>query len=167
MNDEILKSIAPQERSAFVKQADEQHSTPLHYAVYHRNYHAVKMLLRVDRSIAYMKDTKGMTALHIAAQKRNAMIMKEILDYCPDYCELVDNRGWSALHFAVTSSGDLPENIVQIILKTSSLSNILNEKNAKGDTPLHHYSKSLKYIKCLIYHNRVDKMAFNKENLDT
>ena len=121
------------------------------------------MLLRVDRSIAYMEDAKGMTTLHIAAQKGNATIMKEILDYC----ELVDNRGWNALHFAVTSSGDQSEIIVQIILKTSSLSNILNEKDGKGDTPLHHYSKSLKYIKCLIYHNRVDKMAFNKENLDT
>ena len=106
---EILKSIAPQERSAFVKQADEQYSTPLHYAVYHRNYHTVKMLLRVDRSIAYMKDAKGMTALHIAAHKGNAMIMKEILNRCPDCCELVDNKGWNALHFAVTSSGDQPE----------------------------------------------------------
>ena len=97
-----------------------------------------------------MKDAKGMTALHIAAHKGNAMIMKEILDCCPDYCELVDTRGWNTLHFAVNSSSDQAENIVRIILNKSSLSNILNEKDAKGDTPLHHYSKSLIYVKDLI-----------------
>ena len=167
MIDKILNSIAShQELSAFVKQADEQHSTPLHYAVYRRNYDAVKMLLEVDRSIAYMRDAKGMTALHIAAHKGNAMAMKQILNYCPDCCELVDNRSWNALHFAVNSSSDQAENIVRIILNKSSLSNILNEKDAKGDTPLHHYSKSLIYVKDLIDDDRVDKMAFNKDNLD-
>ncbi|XP_030937808.1 ankyrin repeat-containing protein At5g02620-like isoform X1 [Quercus lobata] len=164
MMDKILASH--QEPSAFVKQADEQHSTPLHYAVYRGNNDAVKMLLKVDRSIAYMRDTNGMTALHIAAHKGNAMAMRQILEYCPDCCELVDNRSWNALHFAVNSSSDQAENIVPIILSKSSLSNILNEKDAKGATPLHHYSKSLKYIKNLIDDDRVDKMAFNKENLD-
>ena len=89
----ILESIEPQEQCAFIKQADKQRSTPLHCAAYFNCYSITKMLLKVDRSIAYMKDAKGMTALHIAAHQGHDMVMEYILNYCPDCCELVDERG--------------------------------------------------------------------------
>lgn len=112
-----------------------------------------------------MKDAKGMTALHIAAHQGDDDIMKELLKYCPDCCELVDKRGWNALHFAVNSSSYWAKYAVQVILDTPSLSILWNEKDAKGNTPLHHHSKTLKYIKALMFNSRVDKMAFNEENL--
>ncbi|KAF3973150.1 hypothetical protein CMV_003410 [Castanea mollissima] len=114
--------------------------------------------------MAYKKDTKGMTALHIAADRGHVKIVNEILKYCPDCSELVDKRGWNALHFAVNSSH---KDVVNVILDRSSLSNLLNEKDKSGNTPLLH-SKSLQlpYIEDLVRHDRVNKMAFNKQNLD-
>ena len=91
--------------------------------------------------------------------------MEKIWSSCPDCYELVDKRGWNALHFAVNSSC-CPKAAVQVILNDSSLSNLFNEKDADGRTPLHHHSKSSQYVKSLMLHNRVDKMAFNRENLN-
>ena len=185
-----------EEKRALIKQVDKQRWTPLHCAAYFDSYYIVKVLLDVDRSIAYMKDAKGMTALHIAAHQGCHCVMESILRYCPDCCELVDERGWNALHFVVNSSSsywaefdecsdyalqfvvnsfsryraefdecsDLAEYLPRNILRKSSISNLLNEKDARGNTPLHHHSNSLHYIKDVMCHVRVDKMAFNKQN---
>ena len=103
MIEKILESITPLERtSVFIKRADKQGSTPLHYAAYFNCSSTIYRLLEVGRSIAYMKDAKGMTALHIAAHQGDDDIMKELLKYCPDCCKLVDKRGWK-FHFAVNS----------------------------------------------------------------
>uniref|UniRef100_A0A2N9HCF6 PGG domain-containing protein n=1 Tax=Fagus sylvatica TaxID=28930 RepID=A0A2N9HCF6_FAGSY len=55
---------------------------------------------------------------------------------------------------------------LRVILDRSSFNHLLNEKDVDGSTPLHHHSKSSQYLKDLMCHDRVDKMAFNKENLD-
>nr|XP_023894218.1 ankyrin repeat-containing protein At5g02620-like [Quercus suber] len=163
----ILERIARQERSALIKKFDKQRQTPLHYAAYYNKYRIARDLMDVDISIAYMKDAKGMTALHIAAHQGHGWVMDEILEYCPDCCELVDKRGWNALHFVVnSSSSNWAKNGAKGILGNSSFSNLLNEKDAGGDTPFHHHSKSLHYIKDLMCHDRVDKMTFNKQNLN-
>ena len=168
MIQKILKRIAQQEQSALIRKVDKQRWTPLHCAAYFRStYYITKVLLEVDRSIAYMKDAKGMTALHIAAHQGHHWVMEEILEYFPDCYELVDERGWNALHFVVNSSSSNWDVIrVKYILKFYSLSNLLNEKDDHGNTPLRHYSKSLLYIKDVMCHDRVDNMAFNKQNLN-
>ena len=40
-------------------------------------------------------------------------------------------------------------------------------KGCYGNTTLYHHSKSLKYIEDVMWHPRVDKMTFNKQNYDT
>ncbi|KAM4113791.1 hypothetical protein ACJW30_04G022700 [Castanea mollissima] len=158
MTGEIQKKI---ERKALAQKYN-QRLTPLHCAAYFNCYSAIKILLKNDRSMAYKKDTKDMTALHIAADRGHVKIVNEILKYCPDCSELVDKRGWNALHFAVNSSH---KDVVNVILNQPSLSNLLNEKDERGNTPLLH-SKSLPCIKDLMRHDRVNKMAFNEQNLD-
>ena len=155
-----------EEKRALIKQVDKQRWTPLHCAAYFdSDYGIVEGLLEVDRSIAYMKDAKGMTALHIAAHQGCYCVMEYILKYCPDCCELVDERGWNALHFVVNSSSSIwADYYAEYLVKRLSISNLLNEKDARGNTPLHHHSKSLHYIKDVMCHDRVDKMAFNKQN---
>ncbi|KAK9997394.1 hypothetical protein SO802_022080 [Lithocarpus litseifolius] len=70
MIEKIMESITPQERtSVFIKRSDKQGSTPLQYAAYFNCSSTTNRLLEVDRSIAYMKDAKGMTALRIAAHQ--------------------------------------------------------------------------------------------------
>ena len=163
---EILGRKTQEEKRALIKQVDKQRWTPLHCAAYFNSYYDIaKVLLEVDRSIAYMKDAKGMTALHIAAHQGHDWVMEYILKYCPDCCELVDERGWNALHFDVNSSSIHWKYDASDILENSSISNLLNEKDARGNTPLHHHSKSLHYIKDVMCHSGVDKMAFNKNNL--
>ena len=167
MIQKILKRIAQQEQSALIRKVDKQRWTPLHCAAYFNCDSSVKRLLEVDRSIAYMKDAKGMTALHIAAHRGHLEVMKSILEGCPDCCELVDERGWNALHFVVNSSSSIWANYgARHILVNSSISNLLNEKDAHGNTPLHHHSNSSHYIKDIMCHDRADKMAFNKQNLN-
>ncbi|KAK9997403.1 hypothetical protein SO802_022089 [Lithocarpus litseifolius] len=162
----ILGRIAQQEQSAFIKKVDKQRWTPLHCAAYFDSLSSAKVLLKIDRTIAYMKDARGMTALHIAAHRGHNLVMHCILEYCPDCCELVDERGWNALHFVVNSSSNWDVIGAKYILKFYSLSNLLNEKDDHGNTPLHHHSKSLHYIKDVMCHDRVDKIAFNKQNLN-
>ena len=159
---EIQEKIEPKALSALINQKYKQRLTPLHCAAYFNGYSTIERLLKIDISMAYKKDTKDMTALHIAADRGHVKIVNEILKYCPDCSELVDKRGWNALHFAVNSSH---KDVVNVILNRSSLSNLLNEKDESGNTPLLH-SKSLPYIKDLMHHDRVNKMAFNKQNLD-
>ena len=93
--------------------------------------------------------------------------MEDILQYCLDCYELVDERSWNALHFVVNiSSSNWADFGAKYIPKFSLLNNLLNEKNAHGNTPLHHHSKSLHYIKDVMCHDRVDNMAFNKQNFN-
>ena len=159
MTGEIQKKIEPKALSV---QKYHQHLTPLHCAAYFNGYITIKILLKNDRSMAYKIDAKGMTALHIAADRGHVKIVNEILKYCPDCSELVDKRGWNALHFAVNSSH---KDVVNVIVNEPSFSNLLNEKDESGNTPLLH-SKSFPYIKDLMRHDRENKMAFNEQNLD-
>uniref|UniRef100_A0A2N9I956 PGG domain-containing protein n=1 Tax=Fagus sylvatica TaxID=28930 RepID=A0A2N9I956_FAGSY len=165
MTRKILGSLDTQGQRTLINKADQEGSTPLHCAAFFNSCKTITSLLTFDRNAAYMKDVKGRTALHIAAHRGHDEIMKSILSICPDCSELVDNRGWNALHFAVNSSCS-PENVVQVILDRSILNNLMNEKDANGNTPLHFHSKSSQYLEALICHDRVDKMAFNSQNLD-
>ncbi|XP_059446693.1 protein ACCELERATED CELL DEATH 6-like [Corylus avellana] len=153
------------------RKKDNNGWTPLHLAAYFGFPSMVEQLLDKDREVAYMKDTKSMTPLHIAAQHGNYLAMKVIVERCPDCCELVDNRGWNVLHFAIKGRRSYKLNtIVDIIIENWSFSNLLNEKNADGDTPLHFYattsSESLLKLKKFVSHPRLDEMAFNKQHLN-
>ena len=162
MTERILERI-----EALGAVADQQGSTPLHLAAYFNSISTTKLLLKVDKDLAYKKDALGRTSLHIAAHRANYNLMEEILFSCPDCCELVDKRGWNALHFAVNSSFPWSYMAVNVILKNQSLSDLVNEKDCDGNTPLHHHSNSSTCAwDLLISHKRVDKLAFNNKNLD-
>ena len=154
------------------REVDNNGWTPLHLVAYLGYGGIAAQLLDKDREVAYMKDIKGRTPLHIAAHRGNDDIMNTIVEMCPDCCELVDNRGWNVLHFAL--KGPNPnwslERFMDIIKENRSLSNLLNEKNGEGDAPLHFYLKNtslqLQLYNSFISHPRVDKKAFNKQNLN-
>ena len=154
------------------RKVDNNGWTPLHLAACNKYSTLIaKELLDKDREVTYMKNTKGRTPLHIAAQRGNVWTMEAIVKRCPDCCELVDNRGWNVLHFAL-KGGDFwcLERIMKIIEENRSLSNLLNEKNAEGDAPLHFYFKNTslepRLLNSFISDPRVDKKAFNKQNLN-
>ncbi|KAG6668716.1 hypothetical protein I3843_01G183200, partial [Carya illinoinensis] len=145
------------------KEADQKGWTPLHLAAHYNKIKSTMLLLEYDRDVAYMKDKDGRTALHIAAHRGHHMVMEKIISSCPDCCELVDKRGWNVLHFA---ADDPILDDFEAILENRSLGNLLNQKDTDGNTPLHYL---LRRSSCgkdnLFFDPRVDKMAFNNENL--
>ena len=164
MTQKILEKI--EAKRALAKQADQQGWTPLHLAAYFNSIRTIEPLLNFDRDVAYIKDKNGRTALHIAAHRGNRKAIQEILSRCPDCFELVDNKGRNVLHAAVATSIPVSGGAVNFFLRSSRFGNLLNEKDDNGDTPLHLHSKSLWFQLLLARHPKVDKMAFNKQNLN-
>ncbi|KAH9682258.1 ANK REP REGION domain-containing protein [Citrus sinensis] len=125
-----------EKRKSLTRERDRHGWTPLHYAAYSGNLGGTHLLLESDRSAALIanKDRK-MTALHLAAGQGNESIMDAIIDHCPECCELVDDRGWNVLHFAMVSFS--ARKLKDLLDKYPLVWNLINEKDVKGNTPLH------------------------------
>ncbi|XP_048332889.2 ankyrin repeat-containing protein At5g02620-like [Ziziphus jujuba] len=170
-DEEMIKEILGKmggKGAQMLEEADEMGWTPLHHAAKMGYLPAVKLLLELPigrEKAAYKKDKQGNTALHLAAALNCKEIISEIINWCPECYELVNEEGRNILHSAVQNN-DVYQLAVYTILKTNAFSNLLNEKDAKGNTPLNHIAISLNSDRLddLIDHPRVDKMAFNKQN---
>jgi hypothetical protein len=172
MTTKILKTV-----EGISRKVDDEDWTPLHLAAHLGHSALATLLLNDDKDVAYMKDKNGRTALHIAIQQGKLDIVKTIVSSCPDCCELVDNKGWNVLHFAINCpvyklypflrvrTKLRLRRIIEIIGENPCLDNLLNEKNADGDAPLHYYLKKGLSAENFFGHPRLDKMAFNKKNL--
>ncbi|XP_057990393.1 ankyrin repeat-containing protein At2g01680-like [Hevea brasiliensis] len=135
--------------------------TALHEAVISKD----KVLLLNDgKSAAYIGDKSGKTPLHIAIfhGKSHLKVAEKIMAGCPDCCDLVDNRGRNVLHFAVQSKSSEG---VKTIIEKPSLANLINQKDKKGNTPVHLLATYGFEEYCLAEHHLVDKKAINNENL--
>ena len=75
---------------------DDEGYPPLHLATYLRNNNAVTLLLKVDPSVLYIKDTRGRTPLHISLiqttsgikdEVKDSSIFKTIFDNIPAPCD--------------------------------------------------------------------------------
>ncbi|KAL6274221.1 hypothetical protein ACE6H2_024913 [Prunus campanulata] len=165
MTKEILNK-----KKDFAIVADEKGWTPLHYAAFYGRASIVTQLLEADKCSAYMGDEADKkTALHIAASKGHVNVMKQLISYCPDCCEVVDQRRRNALHYALEKS---QPRIIDFVLMDTLSNVLLNAKDVDGNTPLHLLNAPL-YTGTPFYperpfigDDRVDKMAFNKENMN-
>ncbi|WJZ87228.1 hypothetical protein VitviT2T_006627 [Vitis vinifera] len=144
-------------------ETDDNGWTPLHYAAYFGKVSQAEALLKRDESAAYIADNDGKTPLHIAASRNHAQIMKKLISYCPDCSEVVDEKRHNVLHLAVQTRG---REAMELILKNSWGSNLINDKDVDGNTPLHMFACSLSSVPTLMLsHPRVDKMAVNNKGL--
>nr|KYP47945.1 Ankyrin repeat-containing protein At3g12360 family [Cajanus cajan] len=148
-----------------VKHADKDGWIPLHYAAKRGNEELTELLLKEDENSAYIQDNKGRTALHIAAYYGvSSHNVEMIIKHYPDCSEIVDKEGRNALHHAVNGR---TQDIMGKIMSNLSLSNLYNERDNDGNTPLHclaaypHLSWDFSRLK---YHGRVDKLALNKND---
>ncbi|CAL9027359.1 unnamed protein product [Prunus brigantina] len=163
-DEEMTTEILDKEKDLSIV-VDEKGWTPLHYAAFYDSASIVTQLLEADKCSAYMVDeVDKKTALHIAASKGHVNVMKQLISYCPDCCEVVDQRRRNALHYALEKS---QSRIVDIVMMDTWLSNVLlNAKDVDGNTPLHLLNAPLNTRIPFIGDGRVDKMAFNKENIN-
>ncbi|XP_025012755.2 protein ACCELERATED CELL DEATH 6 [Ricinus communis] len=163
----IVLEILKREKRLTIE-AEENGWTPLHYAAYGNDqnfgaYVIVQRLLECDKSAAYVVDKdRKRTALHLAACRGNVRIMKEIISKCPDCCEIADDRGWNVLHYAVVSKND---EALQVILRNSSLIDLVNDRDAQGNTPLHLLAVSRPYLPSFVFDGEDDLNAFYKQNV--
>ncbi|KAJ9162717.1 hypothetical protein P3X46_022473 [Hevea brasiliensis] len=144
--------------SSLTKETDEKGWTPLHYAAYKGHTSVVEQLLDKDQSSAYVvdKDWKR-TALHIAAGRGFQETMETIISKCPDCCELIDIKGWNVLHYAVISKNN---QVLQALLRHSSLIYLLNQKDSRGNTPAHLYEIYLPRLPSFIRKGDIDILLF-------
>ena len=78
-----------------------------------------------------------MRALHLAAGRRDARVVEAIISRNPECYELVDNWGWNFLHYALFSfKVEELRNLVDNMLASS----FMNERDAKGNTPVHFFA---------------------------
>ncbi|KAL6224604.1 hypothetical protein ACLB2K_003459 [Fragaria x ananassa] len=165
----MTEKLLERTRRGLTKAVDEQGCTPLHLAASLGRTSIVELLLKHDRSAAYVKEKEEKkTALHFAAMKGHVHVMKQLISQCPDCCELVDEKGRNFLHCSILAKENL-FSVVNFVLEDPWLSNILlNGKDDKGDTPLHYIADtdaSYHHLVCGIATDaKVDKMAFNKAN---
>ncbi|GFY84986.1 hypothetical protein Acr_03g0017600 [Actinidia rufa] len=150
-------------KPALTKETDVHGWTPLHYAAWFGYASRARELLNVDKSVAYLvdKDDKK-TALHLAASHGNVRVMEELISYCPDCWEMVDGRGKNILHIAAKNE---KKRVIKFILRNFPFSSLINQKDVDGNTPLHLLVASDCCELGLIKHPKVDRMAFNRENL--
>ncbi|KAI7981766.1 Ankyrin repeat-containing protein [Camellia lanceoleosa] len=120
-----------------IKETDEDGWTPFHYAACFGNEDGVKLMLEIDKSVAYITTgEKGdeKTALHIAAANGRQRVMEKILSECPDCWEMVNSEGKNVLHIAVDAQ---QEEVIEYIFKKSWIIHLINQKDIEANTPLH------------------------------
>ena len=151
------------------KEVDKKGWSPLHYAAERGcDPEIVKLLLeKSEKSVAYLrsKDSEK-TALHIASFHHHTKIVEEILSHSPGCREQVDDKGNNIFHFAMMKEGDddfKPSNYFDNYWL--ELRGLVNEKNAQGNTPIHLLSLNQISDIPLVYYYKVDKRAYNNEDL--
>ncbi|CAI9776880.1 unnamed protein product [Fraxinus pennsylvanica] len=148
-----------------IKEVDDFGWSALHYAALHGSNEVAEELLEADRSIAYtvVENDNNKTALHIATCEGNVNIMKEILAYCPDCWEKVTRDGRNILHLSVKLK---KQQAFKFIMKKSWAGNLINQKDAEGNTPLHVYAATPNFHGCdLVNHPLAEKNAVNNKNM--
>ncbi|XP_059627715.1 protein ACCELERATED CELL DEATH 6-like [Cornus florida] len=128
----ILHDLKP----SLIKEADVSGWRPLHYAAWFGDVSAVRHLLDLDKSVAYLpaETDDNKTALHLAASQGHLDVMKELLSYCPDCWENINNKCQNILHIAVEHE---KSEIIEFILENSFSNSLINQKDTDRNTPLH------------------------------
>ncbi|PQM34167.1 ankyrin-1-like isoform X2 [Prunus yedoensis var. nudiflora] len=145
-----------------IKEVDAIGWTPLHYAAFTGNVEATQLLMESDSSASYILDLSEMSALHVAAYAGHTKVMKELIRYQPDTRDLLNSKAQTVLHSAILGGQG---KVVKYILRTPELTELINEADEDGNTPLHIavMYKKVEIISILKADHRVDKAAVNKK----
>ncbi|KAI4352833.1 hypothetical protein L6164_007047 [Bauhinia variegata] len=139
--DYLLNHIL-RDRPELMRIKDEKGSTPLHWAALLGHLEGVRKLLDQDPASALEWNKKGYLPIHLACKKGHVSVVKEILKkvFWFDPVDLLNQKGQNILHMAAKNG---KHEVVKFILREKKLDKLLNEKDNKGNTPLHSASRYL------------------------
>ncbi|XP_061375393.1 protein ACCELERATED CELL DEATH 6-like [Gastrolobium bilobum] len=130
----ILETIVTRKKE-WIHLRDEKGRTALHYAASIGYVEGVEYLLKNCISCSMERDKlDGSFPLHMASAGGHAEIVKKLLEHCPDPREILDKYGRNIAHIAAISG---QFKVVRYILETRELAEMINVKDANGNTPLH------------------------------
>ncbi|WVZ67317.1 hypothetical protein U9M48_016413 [Paspalum notatum var. saurae] len=110
--------------------------TPVELAVRLDQAHVLRVLLRHDPSLGYVRSSDGIPLLNTAARCGHVRAARALLRHCPD-APYASTRlsGWTCLHEAVKS--DQLE-FVKFVLNSPQLRKLVNMRDKDGRTAVHH-----------------------------
>ena len=118
----------------------------LHLASAHGHQEIVKLLIsKVGSHLCLLKDKDGRLAIHIAAMKGKTDILEELIKGCPESARELTCQNESIFHLVVqfNSFGTVEFLLEKLeidddINKLLNINELLNLKDDKGNTILHH-----------------------------
>ncbi|KAM0944974.1 putative ankyrin repeat-containing domain, PGG domain, ankyrin repeat-containing domain superfamily [Dioscorea sansibarensis] len=138
----------------------------MHLASAHGNLEIVKLLIsKVGSHLCFSKDKDGRLPIHSASMKDRIDILDELIKVCPESARALTYQNESILHLAVQfNSFETLEFLVEKMEVDDDLDEILNLKDDKGNTILHHSvaRRQLQSVKLLL--SKEEKVEVNAMN---
>jgi ankyrin repeat protein len=159
-----IANVLLQRNEELISKPDTYGWTPLHHAALDGNVEGVKMILEIDYLLANITtgDNDGnKTALQIAVAVGEVQIVEEILSACPDCWEIVDSMGHNILHIAVVMER---EKVIEYIFKMSWSTELIEQRDNEGNTPLHLLAAS-KFKHKMPLESNGYQFTFNNKNM--
>ncbi|CAL9165418.1 unnamed protein product, partial [Musa hybrid cultivar] len=123
-----------QQRASLTRKADAAGLVPLHFAAARGDLEMVRLLLQNDASTAYLRDNGGASAIHVAASFGHVNVIKHLIETCHGCTEVRDGEGGNFFHVAISKRR---KQVVRFVATSPSLTDLLNEPDSDGNTPLH------------------------------
>ncbi|RRT49468.1 hypothetical protein B296_00030587 [Ensete ventricosum] len=122
------------QRGSLTRKADTAGLVPLHFAAARGDLEMVRLLLENDASTAYLRDNGGASAIHVAASFGHVNVIEHLIETCPGCTEVRDGEGSNFFHVAISKRRD---QVVRFVATSPHLTDLLNEPDWDGNTPLH------------------------------
>ncbi|KAI5433755.1 hypothetical protein KIW84_020860, partial [Lathyrus oleraceus] len=140
-NPEMLRIIL-KHKPTWIHSMDKHQRLPLHYAAFIGSLECVDLLLVLCKCCTIQRDKYGYFPIHLASYGGHVEVMKNLLQYYPDPTEMLDScYERNILHIAAKHG---KHEVICYILQSEIPEHhkLINQKDNKGETPLHLAARS-------------------------